>query len=106
MSSTLSTVNTNVKNLMSSGSGVVKSVQRGVASSTSSSSSVTISSVNISKSIVITSGDGIGTDQNGYSTVSYAFLQSSTKLILSHAASRSDNRIFYTNVVWQVIEFY
>lgn len=104
MSSTLSTVNTNVKNLMNSGNGVVKSVQRGT---TNRIGTVTISAININKSILLINGDGItsssyysGGVAHSTSGYVYAYIESSTKLNISGYVKDS----FYLS--WQIIEFY
>lgn len=88
--------------LKSSGGAAVKSVQRGIASS---SKSITISAINISKSILLTSGDGISVDGDyGITSHSYGYIQSSTAIIIQCGQMNKTGGIF--QVFWQVIEFY
>ena len=113
MSSTLSTVNTNVKNLMNSGNSVVKSVQRGVFNSRNSNT-VTISSVNVNKSIVVcTGGIGMyayyssGNYSYNYASSSACQLSNSTTITFS-PVSQMGSAVQPGNIpiYWQVIEFY
>lgn len=108
MSSTLSTVNTNVKNLMNSGNGVVKSVQRGIVSS---SRTITISTVNLSKSIIITSGDGpaaffVSSNSSLYGSYGLGRFESSTQIFINVARGSYGGSSYSAQVAWQVIEFY
>ncbi len=77
---------------ISSGGLRIKSIQRGIANFGGGSSvSVTLTAVNVNKSMVIT--DAIGT------TAVTCLLSNSTTLYLSAAG------VSYSNMSWQVVEF-
>ena len=88
----------------------VKSVQRGVAfnyRSTYSTTNVSISAVNIDKSVVITNVGGSSAMSTSFSPgpsapISYGVLNSSTSLTIG----TSSNGDYAYPVYWQVIEFY
>ena len=82
--------------------GVVKSVQRGT---TSTSGSITISSVNINKTLVVGSGQfsyKTSASNDNYASGAFAHLESSTRLQVNFTGAISSVGFFH----WQVIEFY
>lgn len=92
---------------------VVKSVQRGTYSS---SGTVTISAVDVNKSIVIASGDGnaawysysVSTEVGGRLSARVTLTNSTTLTITNTVPTGvyGSDDIGYAKISWQVIEFY
>ena len=83
---------------------VIKSIQRGVIES-SSVASVTINSVDISKSVLLVSGDGYAADGNPSSI--YAILSNATTITFKMRSWIMSEWVIsgVASVSWQVIEF-
>lgn len=87
----------------------VKSVQRGTYTGTASSSVITISSVNINKSIAIAQGLGASSENKTSDYKNFfpaARLISSNKLSLDGGTTGGTSTSDTVSVAWQVIEFY
>lgn len=80
------------------GLGGIKGVQRGISST--SSSTITISAVNMNKSFV--TFNNVGNMATDNASVYRCVLTSSTTLQMSQASSQSGN----ANFAWEVVEFY
>ena len=90
-----------LKSLLSAGNSVVKSVQRGVVNiSAKSTTTITISTINTNKSILIVSDTYMASDSNLFNI--YGEIRNATTLFFG----RYSNTSFSSSVAWQVIEFY
>lgn len=81
------------------GKGVIKSIQRGSANVNSSSVSVTITSVDTSKSFLVVTGDIVPSANINSSW--YGYISSSTSLVFATTSST----YLYGTVRWEVIEY-
>ena len=97
ISDTINTLNTTVTNGFNKGS--VKSVQRGKysASSGEKSTTITISSVNTSKSIILINGDASYSSDVAHQLMVSSFSSTSFKI---------EGQGYLDSFSWQVIEFY
>ena len=103
LQTTANAINSNVATLLSGRT--VKSVQRGFVETAVSmySTSVGISAVDMSKSLILVSGNA-ATNYNGYSDAIGEF--ASNTVLVIRSSSASDTVYIFGRLSWQVIEFY